>query len=331
MIRVGLIGAGGMGRTHFKCYENNPDAEIVAICDVDERKLVGDWSTIGLNVDTSKSDRVNLGNIRTYSDIAACVADAGIDLIDVCLPTLYHAQAAIAALEAGKHVLCEKPMARNDAEAAAMQAAAAKSGKQLVIAHCLRYWPQFVKAQELIAGGKYGRPRYARLHRSGGEPKWSWNDWLRNQEMSGGVPLDMHVHDIDAALWWFGEPDSVSTCGVVHNGLASTVDTNWQYDSGLVVDIHSHWDWNGGPFYHAFQVIMERGTIAHNPLLSPLVMLYQDHQETEFAVDDTSAYQNEIDDVISALTTGRTVTRSTTEAARCAIQFALAELEAIMD
>ena len=269
MIRVGLVGIGGMGRTHYKCYQNNPNAKVVALCDVDENKLRGDWGTIGLNVDTTKSDFVDLTGIRSYARLGEFVGDPDIDLVDICLPTVFHAQAAIAALKAGKHVICEKPMSRTEDEAEAMQSAARDSGRQLVIAHCLRFWPAYMKAHDLIASGEFGRPPYARFHRSGGAPKWSWNNWLCTQDMSGGAPLDMHIHDVDAALWWFGEPSKVTTAGISHLGLASFVDTSWRYKSGLLVNIHGHWDWNGGPFYHAFQVVMERGTVGHNMQIGP--------------------------------------------------------------
>ena len=120
MINVGLIGIGGMGRMHFNCYKNNPDVRLHAICDVDPAKLRGDWSRISLNLDDTKSELVDLSGIETYARIEDILADSAIDLIDICLPTPLHAEVTIAALRAGKHVLCEKPMAMNEEECAQM-------------------------------------------------------------------------------------------------------------------------------------------------------------------------------------------------------------------
>ncbi len=107
MIKVGLIGIGGMGRMHFNCYGNNPDAKVVAICDVDPKKLEGDWSSIGLNIDTSKSEKVDLTGIKTYADYNDLINDPDVDLVDITLPTPLHAPVTVAAFAAGKDVFAK--------------------------------------------------------------------------------------------------------------------------------------------------------------------------------------------------------------------------------
>ena len=76
-----------------------------------------------------------------------------------------------------------------------------------MIGHCLRFWPQYVKASEIMQSGEYGRVLYAELHRFSPAPVWSDSNWYMKSEQSGGV-LDMHIHDIDVALWWFGRPET---------------------------------------------------------------------------------------------------------------------------
>ncbi|MDQ3812425.1 MAG: Gfo/Idh/MocA family oxidoreductase [Armatimonadota bacterium] len=332
MINVGLIGIGGMGRMHFNCYRNNPHARVVAICDVDEPKRQGDWSSIGLNVDTSQSGFVDLSGIKVYENYTDLIADAEVRLVDVCLPTPLHAPVSIAALRAGKDVLCEKPMAMNVEECTAMQEAAQESGRQLMIGHCLRYWPQYVKAQEIIAGGEYGQVLYARFHRSGSTPLWSWNNWLTTGSQSGGAVLDMHIHDADTALWWFGRPEQVVADGIIVDDLPMTVDATWRYESGPLVFLHGGWDNNNVPFRYTFKVVMERGTVAYNSLTDgSALQLFQDQGSCEIPVGNELAYQNEIDDFIACLVEGRRVERVTPESSRLAVATVQEELRQIYE
>ena len=329
MIRVGLVGIGGMGRVHFGCHNNNPDVRLAAICDVDDRKLAGDWSTIGLNVDTSKSGQVDLSALKTYKDYHDLAADPDIDMIDVCTPTPFHAPVAIAGLQGGKHVLCEKPMAVTSDECGAMSRAARESGKQLMIAHCLRFWPHYQKAHDLMQSGEYGKVLYARFHRSSATPRWSWHDWMRTPSMSGGCVLDMHIHDADTALWWFGKPATIEADGLILNDLPLTVDATWRYENGPVAHLYGNWDHNGGQFKMAYEVVMERATVSWDSSVGSTVHLYIDEKLTEITVSDTSGYQNEIDYFIDCISTGKPVETVTPEGSRTTVEHALEETRQI--
>lgn len=321
-VRVGLIGLGAIGRTHFGCYGNTLDAELVAICDIEPRKLAGDWSRQGFNLGTQEEKRIDLSGYRAYADWREIIADPKIDIIDICLPISQHAEAAVAALKAGKHVLCEKPMARTSAQCREMEAAAGESGKQLMIAHCLRYWPHYVEAHKIITGGEYGRPTYARFQRASGTPKWSWNDWLRTPGESGGSLLDMHVHDVDVALWWFGKPESIQADGIFQRDLPTAVDATWTYPQGLRVYLHNAWDENETPFRYAFTVTMERGTLAFDSSSKdPKLRLYTAGNEPRIIpLDGSSAYQNEIDDFTSCIRAGKVANRLTLADGRAAVE-----------
>jgi len=334
MIKVGIIGIGGMGRMHFNCYGNNTGAQVVALCDVDPRKRAGDWSSIGLNIDTSKSDAVDLSGIRTYARAEELIADPEVRLVDICLPTPMHAANTIAALRAGKDVLCEKPMAFSAEECAAVEQAARESGRQLMIGHCLRYWPQYLKAHEIISGGEYGRVRYARFFRTSGTPWWSWDGWLTDGSRSGGVVLDMHIHDADTALWWFGAPQQITADGIVVDGLPLTVDALWRYDNGPLVYLHGTWDHNGSPFGYSFTVVMEHATLAFDSGWGGSELrLYQGDAagstSQEIPVTDELAYQKEIDDFVDCLATGRRLERVTPSASRLSVETVLEELRQI--
>ena len=115
-------------------------------------------------------------------------------MVDVCLPTDLHAEVTVAALEAGKHVLCEKPMALTVAECDRMVAAAKASGRFLMIAHCIRFWPEYIALKEIVDSGQYGKVTSALFRRISGLPKWS--EWFPNPQRSGGAILDLHIHDV---------------------------------------------------------------------------------------------------------------------------------------
>ena len=328
MINVGIIGLGGMGRTHFSCYKNNPDANIVAICDVDNAKLSG-GGDVELNIGATGA--LDLSGIQTYNDARELLSNPNVQLVDICLPTHLHAEFAIAALRAGKHVLCEKPIALTAEEAAQMQAAQQESGQQLMIGHCLRYWPQYLKAHEIIQSGEYGKPLYARFHRSSATPTWSWDKWLQDGARSGGAVLDMHIHDADTALWWFGTPESIHADGHIIDGLPMSVDATWRYESGLVAYLHGSWDDNGGPFRMAYKVVLEKATIAWDSSVSEAVQLYASGETREIETPGTMAYQAEINDFVSCVKEGRPMTRVTPEGSRQSLECVLEELRQIQE
>lgn len=332
MINIGLIGIGGMGRMHFGCYGNNPDARLHAICDVDEARLRGDWSSISLNLDDTKSELVDLSGIKTYSDFEAILSDPEIDMIDICLPTPLHAQVTIAALRAGKHVLCEKPMAMNEDECAEMEAVARETGKQLFIGHCLRYWPEYVVTDGIIRGGEFGRVLSASFHRSSALPIASSNNWLATGSQSGGAVLDMHIHDVDTALWWFGEPDEMHTDGLMQHNLPLSADSIWRYNDGPLVTLHGSWDPHGGPFRMAFRVTMERASVLYDSATSSFQLLQltpQGEYSRDLTAPDELAYQKEIDDFVACLNEGRTVSRVTPASSRLAVAVTRREMEQI--
>lgn len=329
IVRVGIIGLGSMGRLHFNCYGKHDGAQVVAVCDTNQSKLAGDWSSVGSNLGASGEDKIDMSGIATYTDYAELLQDDSLDIVDVCLPTPFHADVTTAALQSGHNVLCEKPMALNDEECARVQEAQKASGKQLLIGHCLRYWPHYVKAKEIIDGGEYGRVRYARFHRSSGTPQWSWNNWYQNGGMSGGAVLDMHIHDADAALWWFGKPQSITADGILHeDGLQVAVDALWRYDNGLLAYLHCHWDDNGGGFRHAFHVEMERGTIVMEGLTNTFEIRTEDGvQNLEVASEGGHLF--EIHDFVDCIAAGREVERITPADSRLAVETVREEIRQI--
>ncbi|MCL2330763.1 MAG: Gfo/Idh/MocA family oxidoreductase, partial [Phycisphaerae bacterium] len=213
MIRVGLIGAGFIGRNHFNQYEKLADrAVVVALCDADADRRAGDWSKVGGNLADAQGSKRDLGSIKPYTDWRELLADSNVDMIDICAPTYLHRDIVVAAMKAGKHVLCEKPMALSVEDCDAM-IAAAKPGCRFMIAQCIRFWPEYVWLKQIIDAETYGPLRALHLRRQTNAPTYSLNNWINNPDQSGGAILDLHVHDVDYAIYLFGKPQSIFAQG----------------------------------------------------------------------------------------------------------------------
>jgi predicted dehydrogenase len=230
-------------------------------------------------------------------------------------------------LRAGKHVVCEKPMALSADECRAMEDAAAASGRQLMVAHCLRYWPHYLKAREFLVNGDYGKPVYAQFHRSAGAPVWSADGWLMKPEESGGV-LDMQIHDIDVALWWFGKPRSIETRGWFRDRVPMILDATWTYADGLFAQLHGAWDPNGGTFRHGFRLVLEEATLVYDLEVKPGVLhLHHKGKSSELPMEEPSAHQAELDDFARCVAESQPFTRFTPSDSRLAVETGLEELE----
>ncbi len=326
MIKVGLIGLGAIGRVHYDCWRKSAVARLVAVSARDPKKLAGDWGGKEFNIGVQAQEKVDLSDLAAYSRAEDLIADPQVELVDICTITPQHAPLAIAALRAGKHVLCEKPMALSLEECRAMEIAAESSGKLLMIGHCLRFWPQYVKAHELLTSGEFGRAIYASFHRSSAAPLWSDSGWFLRKEESGGV-LDLHIHDIDVALWWFGRPPSVATSGYAPDGLPMIIDSTWRYVDGPTVHLHGSWDRNGGTFRHGFRLVMERGTLVHDLATDPdALVLLQNGTATGVPVGTESGYQAELDYFATQAAAGCPLAQLRPAESRLAVELGLEEL-----
>ncbi|HVF85037.1 MAG TPA: Gfo/Idh/MocA family oxidoreductase, partial [Abditibacteriaceae bacterium] len=294
------------------------------VADINEARLTRRAAIAG-NIEGAAS--TDLTDIRTTTRIDELIADPEIDLLDFCLPTPLHSEYSIQALQAGKHVLCEKPMALTVEECEQMVAAASQSGKFLLIGHCLRFWPQYVAAQQVLESGELGKPLYARFLRRGGMPLW--NTWMCDGAQSGGAILDLHVHDVDIALWWFGEPQKVTAEGVIHDGLPLKVDATWRYENGPLVSLHGGWDRNGGPFHMAFEVLCEGGTVAWDSAAGDSVEVRVHGDTREIAGEGISGYHAEIDDLLHCIQNNTAPARVTPQSGKLAVAIATEELRQI--
>src|SRR5262245_42402565 len=154
-VRIGLVSIGFMGMIHYLASRKLKGAEVVAICSRDEKKLAGDWRDIRGNFGP-RGEIMDLSRLKKYRRLEDMLADPVLDMIDVCSPTLLHPESALKWLAAGKHVIVEKAIALESAEADAMVAAARKAGKLFMVAHVLPFFPEFAFAAQAIRGGAFG-------------------------------------------------------------------------------------------------------------------------------------------------------------------------------
>lgn len=268
MIKVALIGIGGMGGVHFNCYKNIKNAEVVAVCDV--------------RTEMAK-EKVNDEKVRIYDNMDELLANEQIDMVDICTPSYMHREMSVKAMEHGLNVLCEKPMSLNTEDTAAIIAAAEKTGKTFMTAHVLRFESPYLVLKKVIDDGKLGKLLRLDMKRISEIPRWSWENWMRDVKKSGGTPIDLAIHDIDFVQWQFGEPKNVS--GFYHK-LKNDNDfmaAEYVYDD-FAVSTEAGWYDYSIPFAASYKAIFENGTLeyANNKIL-------ENGEELQFHAEDTQA------------------------------------------
>lgn len=217
-IKVGVIGL-GMGRHHVASYQGHPAAQVCAIADIDEARLAEIGEQYGVP--------------GRYTSAEDMLANESLDVVSVATPNKFHMPLAVAAFEAGCHVLSEKPMAMNAAEGRQMLAAAEQAGKRLMINFSYRFTEQSMALKQQVEAGILGEVYFARTvwHRRRGLPHFG--GWFGQKALSGGGPLiDLGVHRLDLALWLMGYPKPVWVLASTYNHLATELARrqNVEYD-----------------------------------------------------------------------------------------------------
>ncbi|MCD9021989.1 Gfo/Idh/MocA family protein [Cohnella silvisoli] len=259
MIKVGLIGLGSMGRVHLDIFarlesEGFP-IKLVAIYDVDEQKFKGKSQESNI-VDLGTA--YDLSKINTYTDLELFYQEE-LDMVDITLPTYLHDEFTIRSLNKGLHVLCEKPIALDSDRGAAMVEAAAATGKSLMIAHCLRFWPEYEYLKSMVDSEKYGKVRVANFYRGGNAPGWSYENWMLQVDKSGGALVDLHIHDVDMINWLFGKPEAVSAlCSESYD----IVSAHFRYSDGKIIQAQADLSLPGEVgFWMSYRVHMDTATL----------------------------------------------------------------------
>lgn len=223
-MRIGLLGSGEMGKRHLAAAAGLDGVEIVT------------------------RDLPPYHALDHAAFLHALLADPALDAVDICLPTPLHAPTAIAVLAAGKHVLCEKPLALSTADCARVLAAASDGSRTFMVAHVLRFFPAYRHLLGLVRGGAFGPVQRAVFARMSGLPGWA--AWLANPIESGGAILDLLVHDFDQVLTLFGPPARIQAAHIESANTVRAVLTC----NGVPIVVEGGWFRDARPFGMSFDV-----------------------------------------------------------------------------
>ncbi|WP_077033013.1 Gfo/Idh/MocA family protein [Pelomonas sp. KK5] len=205
-LKVGVVGL-GMGRAHIEGWKEHPQVDLLAIVDPDPKRLAEIGDKYGIE--------------GRYASLEAMLAAHRLDAVSIVTPNKFHREQTLAALEAGCHVLCEKPMAMSAAEGREMLAAAGKAGKRLMINFSYRFSAQSRALKAQVDAGVFGDFYFGRSvwHRRRGMP--GFGGWFGTKALSGGGPLiDLGVHRLDLALWLMGYPKPTWVMGATYDPIA---------------------------------------------------------------------------------------------------------------
>ncbi|MFD2257842.1 Gfo/Idh/MocA family protein [Luteolibacter algae] len=288
-LKIGIIGMGFMGATHLSAWRLVPQADIAAVCVRNPEITKAKQG----NIETGASD-LDLDGINIYTDLEEMLARESLDAVSITLPTHLHKETSIRCLEAGLHVLCEKPMALNDQDCREMIETANASGKILMVAQCIRFWPEYAWLKETLESGALGRILAADFQRLTYAPSWSGETWFSDTAKSGGISLDLHIHDLDFVLYLLGKPEStISRKSHFPNGTTAHIQTWLDYPEELTVSATASWLMpESFGFQMSFNVVFEKGLAAFD---GKKLTIYRDHSDPdEPSLPQKTAYQSEV-------------------------------------
>jgi predicted dehydrogenase len=318
-MKVAVVGLGFMGLTHLKGWRNAPGVAIAAVSSDDPKALSGDLSGIQGNLDVG-GETFDFSSLEKYSDAFECVRRADVEAVDLCLPTRLHAPVALAALEAGKHVLVEKPMGLDGAECDQMIEAAEKAGRILMSAHVLRFFPAYQPLLAGVASGRFGQVHNALFRRRCAAPAWSL--WMGDRAQSGGGVFDLLIHDFDMALAAFGAPEAISAWGVeeLSRGL-DVLTAQLHYPNISSVTVSGGWHHpKSYPFSMEYTVSGENGTLDFSSAGRPPKFYSADGSETLEPQAEIDGYAAEIAYFAECCRTNSTPARCTPESSASAVR-----------
>jgi predicted dehydrogenase len=303
-MKIGMIGLGFMGSTHLRALQKIPGVELVAVSSDDAKALSGDLSHIQGNIG-GPGEKMDFSNIRKYSDAYGGARDPEAEAVDICLPTNMHARVAIDALRAGKHVLVEKPMALDGAEADEMIREAEKAGRILMVAQVLRFYPAYVALRDALKAGKLGAVRSALFRRRCAAPAWSV--WLGDAAQSGGGVFDLLIHDIDMCLHLFGVPEAVSASGYedMKRGIDFILGELHYPEIGTVAVTGGWHHPKSYPFSMEYTVTGDNGTVEYSSEGRPPTLYNFLGAAEALAQPDKDGYQAEIEYFLECCREGR--------------------------
>ena len=235
-----VIGTGYIGVQHIEALKNIVSDIVICNTDAECGKRVAEKY-----------------NLRFYCDLDEMLSREKVDFACICVPTPFHCKIAITLLEKGVNVLCEKPFATDCDEALEVVKSAREKNLLLMVAHCVRFSKKYEFLNRCIHDERYGKLISLDLTRNGPAPAWSKDNWLLDSKKSGGVLVDVHIHDTDVLAFMLGVPESVYT-----RGNFSCCTTLYNYNKSLLVSSTAVWrNASHYPFSPGFEAAFENGVL----------------------------------------------------------------------
>jgi predicted dehydrogenase len=307
MIHVGITGLGFMGMIHYLAYQRVRGVAVKAICEVDPKRLAGDWRTIKGNFGPA-GERMDLAGVAQYDELDKLLADPKIDMVDICLPPEAHAETVLKSLRAGKHVFCEKPIAMKAADAQKMVKTAKRVRRQLVIGQVLPFISAYRFAYHTIRSGKYGKLRGAHFKRISSDPIWMKDYW--DPAKGGGPVIDLNIHDTHFVRLICGMPKAVHSVGRLRGDVVELFHTQFLFaDPQLMVTVTGGAiNQQGRPFTNGYEIYLDRATLVFDSGAGmPVTVLTDDGRVLRPKLnggDPVDDFAMEITEVVRAVRTG---------------------------
>jgi len=280
-VNIAVVGLGFMGVTHIRAYLDIPEAHIAAVCDSVRLPVNGILAGVAGNV--KKTDDINLGpQVKVFRKLEEVLADPEVQFVDICTPTPLHPEQAIAALKAGKNVLCEKPLARTSALAREILKAQESAPGFLMPAMCMRFWPGWSWLKKVVEEKTYGKVLAARFR--------------------------LHIHDTDFVNFLFGRPKAVFSTGVMlqPGGSVDHVMTQYLYPNGPLVHAEGGWLLAKG-FNMAYTLLCERATLDFDLARGPesMQVIEAGQSPRTIAANGADGYTGEVRYVVDCAVQGK--------------------------
>ncbi len=275
--KIAIIGAGFMGETHAKAYEKGLPAQVKYV--LATRQARAEALATQLR-----------GEVIATTDYEQILDDPEVDAIDICTPTDTHRELVMRAAAAGKHVLCEKPIALTIADADAMRDACRKHGVIFMVAHVLRFWPEYVEGARLTAEGAIGTLQRIACWRFSQGPKWtSGENWFMDFSRSGGAIIDLAIHDFDTINWLAGMPRKVAAMGDVRHFSAI-----YELESGCIAQVEASNRMPAGlPFRMGYRLVGDGGMIEFDGSGGSLLVV-RDGKAEKLAVEGSRSFAQNV-------------------------------------
>jgi len=248
MLKAVQVGLGVMGNGHFFSHRGVSGSELVAVCD--ER------------YDFAKEKLTNYqSETPLFATMEEMIEKCRPDYVDIVTPTYTHADLAVKAMEMGCDVLCEKPMSLFPDECSRMIEASERTGRRLMTAHVVRFMAPYMYLKSVIESEKFGRLERLDMKRLSSIPRASCNNWMHDFDKSGGVILDLSIHDIDFARYLFGEPKDFSGMYYTMKNQTEYSTVDLLYD-GFTVSAEAGWYNAYIPFTCGYTAVFEKGMVS---------------------------------------------------------------------